>query len=1501
MLKRFTSCLLAFLMVFNLCLPAYAVDTVSNESTDTPALSITVDKTEANVGDTVTVTISCDKGVTGLQTWGMDLCLDPNAYTLESSSVNITAFEYVGAVTDNLKLEKQDGTYAGYVNIMAATTSNTLLSIPSGDFATLTFKVTAESTGSFELKNVEAYIPNDDKSVIHLVGPEEGIKVIVCTHTWAEGVCSKCETVCAHAEYKSGVCKVCGKAEEVAAASAPMTVTVNGAAMEVKFVENSDGQNWYFVSVNVSDLSITGTTDNPIAKVNNKKVTDGTGSVALSALTATGISDMPSVVAACAKADTTELYACSLQFTNATNLPVEMKYATLFIEMSCEHNWLDAGCTTPETCEYCGAVKTGSVPAGHILVGDGTCENCDTGVPAISATANGKEVDLAFVTDEYGDPVYYLEIHEGSDLEIVKSGSGAYTDNYTWAQIKAAYQTTERQDGSPGWLDWPEAYNLPLKTSVDDLENMPYFKHDTNSSGTAWDFYVIGVISHPDHNYVNGECGTCGKACTHTWAEGVCGTCGTTCDHAKYENGACKVCGKAEEVAAASAPMTVTVNGAAMEVKFVENSDGQNWYFVSVNVSDLSITGTTDNPIAKVNNKKVTDGTGSVALSALTATGISDMPSVVAACAKADTTELYACSLQFTNATNLPVEMKYATLFIEMSCEHNWLDAGCTTPETCEYCGAVKTGSVPAGHILVGDGTCENCDTGVPAISATANGKEVDLAFVTDEYGDPVYYLEIHEGSDLEIVKSGSGAYTDNYTWAQIKAAYQTTERQDGSPGWLDWPEAYNLPLKTSVDDLENMPYFKHDTNSSGTAWDFYVIGVISHPDHNYVNGECGTCGKAEPKTSNPIQAVEAKNPLLNKTSAEDATAPVYSVTLMSGVTEDLQLDITVENPDKEATQQLTWSSTNEAVAKVEDGKLITGTVTESTTVTLTATVASEAAAAAIDGEGSDALITLNVTVNPVDAGYTVTMGADVPVVADETIRIPVTVTHTDADVKNYKSFELVFQYDPDLLTLVTGSSTGEGKDLTVVVENGTVTVRRYGDALSVGTAAITLEFTAKKTGDTNVKLISAKVGTSADAQGENIPTAQIVDNITLITVAGYTVNLPDEFEGASVVAPGKDYTFTAKNLNYGYTITATIGNQTLTVTGSGTEADPYKITADQITGNIEITTEKSGKKFDVTITENMDMAPAEGFTTGKDAAQYGKDYKVVLTKDNKFEYGVTITIGNDTYTCTPDENGVYTIVGSAITGNINITVTKTQVKFDPHDVTITGSGAEDVVEDSAAEKAEHDKDYTFAIKMTEGFAYTVTVDMGGTAVEAVKADEANEDGSYTYTIAKVTANLTIQIEKSNLTVEVNEYVKLNGKTVFLVTATQTLPEGQTLAYGTEAQTMYLKNYQVNGESVQMYSYLVIVESGTLSVEDATAQIKVVEATSTVLEDTFNVNQSTALDINDAQLVYDLYNNVYQDITTVGMQKFLLADVNGSRNINVSDAAAVVNAILEAK
>ena len=110
------------------------------------------------------------------------------------------------------------------------------------------------------------------------------------------------------------------------------------------------------------------------------------------------------------------------------------------------------------------------------------------------------------------------------------------------------------------------------------------------------------------------------------------------------------------------------------------------------------------------------------------------------------------------------------------------------------------------------------------------------------------------------------------------------------------------------------------------------------------------------------------------------------------------------------------------------------------------------------------------------------------------------------------------------------------------------------------------------------------------------------------------------------------------------------------------------------------------------------------------------------------------------------------------------------------------------------------------------------------------------------------------------------------------------------------------------------YAYLVIYDNEiedqngqkqavTKELVESKAKEKIQESSSAKVTIAYDgdVNGTDKLDINDAQLVYNMYNAMYEDFDTVYVKKFLEADMNGDGTVNVSDAAAVVEALANAK
>lgn len=508
--------------------------------------------------------------------------------------------------------------------------------------------------------------------------------------------------------------------------------------------------------------------------------------------------------------------------------------------------------------------------------------------------------------------------------------------------------------------------------------------------------------------------------------------------------------------------------------------------------------------------------------------------------------------------------------------------------------------------------------------------------------------------------------------------------------------------------------------------------------------------------------------------------------------------------------------------------------------------------------------------------GYTVSMGADKQVASGQIVEIPVTIGNNDG--KNaYNAYDMTFSFDPTILTLNMEATSIEG--YRVIPGSGTVRIVRYGKAAELGDA-LTLNFTAAGQGQSAVKVTAAYVDTNTNAIELDAPAAIVLKDTTTVTVSGYTVSLPDDFtrtdaEG-SVIEAGGNLTFVPKDPNYDYTVTVTVGDGEAT-TVSPDENGTY--TVPNVNGNVVVKSTKTPKSFNVTLGDD---------TTGAATATYKEDYTFKLTPATGYTYKMAVTIGGKDYTgftAAANEDGTttYTIPGADVTGDIVINSNKQVKQPATFTVIFDGTGAGDATGESSVKE---NTNYTFTVAKKDGFKYTISATMGGKAVTVT------EGANNTYTIANVTGDLVITIEKkSTLTMEVavSEYVQMDNKTVFLVTVTGTPEEGKAFAYGDNVM------YKTTAYGENVYSWLVIVDKGEAFTE-ATAEANITQASATAEEvkQSYDVNETGVVDINDAQLTYDIYSGKYTDFEKVSVRKFLRADVNLDKAVNSTDAVAVV-------
>lgn len=550
----------------------------------------------------------------------------------------------------------------------------------------------------------------------------------------------------------------------------------------------------------------------------------------------------------------------------------------------------------------------------------------------------------------------------------------------------------------------------------------------------------------------------------------------------------------------------------------------------------------------------------------------------------------------------------------------------------------------------------------------------------------------------------------------------------------------------------------------------------------------------------------------------------------------------------------------------------------------------------------------------PTATGYTVSMGADQQLVSGQKVRIPVTVASSEKNITGFNAYDMTFTYDPAALTLNT--KTGDAANLTVEDKDGTVRIRRYGDAVPLG-EALALDFTAKATATSTVKLTNAKFDLDANSINFDAPDATISDADTVVNANNFTVTLPDAFtsDETRLVPKGGSFTFKPVDSHYTYTFTVKMGD---TVTEGLTFGANDTYTIENISGNVEVTcTGKAPKQYDVEyVFGGKDPLLEKDVTKGPEKATYLQDYSVIVTPRAGLSYWIHYEIRypngtrSDQVSLTPVANAdgtiTYTIPGSKIDGTVYFIIsTRTNDEYPGYAVLVTGNGAEDQAPGNGT-SVPRDMPYYLRLNERENCTYKVTAyyqPLGSITAVNMPA-KVRSLGNGKYVVDPIPYNklsgyaptwrLVVNVEKVSQNAEevsVSPYLELNDKTMMLITVKGTPEGGKAFTYG--GNTMY----KVNAYGTDQYAWLVIVDKGqTLTQEEAAAKVAISAADNVVtITLGFDVNMTGKVDVNDAQLVYDMYNGTYSDFTKVSVEKFLRADVNATKVVDHTDAVAIVN------
>lgn len=481
----------------------------------------------------------------------------------------------------------------------------------------------------------------------------------------------------------------------------------------------------------------------------------------------------------------------------------------------------------------------------------------------------------------------------------------------------------------------------------------------------------------------------------------------------------------------------------------------------------------------------------------------------------------------------------------------------------------------------------------------------------------------------------------------------------------------------------------------------------------------------------------------------------------------------------------------------------------------------------------------------------------------------------TNAATSNkYNSYYFEVSYDNNVLQYVSNDATND-----VDASNGTLKIAGYG---ADRTAPVVLNFKGLKVGASDVTITKANIDEASKADAQDAPEAEITTEAVKITVtaASYNVTLDKTlFNGDDTVTGGTDYTFSANDTeHYDYSnVTATMGGETVEVTSDG----KGNYTIANVTGDLVISGTRTAKQYNVTVDGN-----AASKVTAVSKATYNTDFTFTVdTSDNTKTYEVTVKVGGTTVTPTVD-GANYTIAGSAITGDIVITATQTDKPAETVNINFEGNAIADATGKATAKK---NTAYTFTVTKTAGYTYTVTAK---NADGDITLTESN--GTYTIAAKDVIKDITITVNKTAVrTVEVSEYVKANNTQFWLVTVKGTVADGNVLTYN-NAPMLWSAKYDA-------YAYLVIDTTGKTEAQMKTAAeaaIGEAKGEKTSISYAGDVNATGTVDVNDAQLVYNMYNAKYTSFDSCSMEKFLRADMNGDKTLTVNDAAAIVNIIL---
>lgn len=542
-----------------------------------------------------------------------------------------------------------------------------------------------------------------------------------------------------------------------------------------------------------------------------------------------------------------------------------------------------------------------------------------------------------------------------------------------------------------------------------------------------------------------------------------------------------------------------------------------------------------------------------------------------------------------------------------------------------------------------------------------------------------------------------------------------------------------------------------------------------------------------------------------------------------------------------------------------------------------------------------DSTLTLTVKEKTTATGYTAELSTwYTQREVGQTLTLPIYITSTEASVTTWNAATVKIKYDPRYVSFSDMQQFGlKASEVYDDKTNGVVTISRYGDSVKCGNGNGTFfmaVFDCNAVGVANFQLTEARVDLQDNANVQDAPLATVKGDLFIqIGTPTYKVTgAEQELRYEPTAEAGKDFII---NMQEGYVVKGLdvhykVGGKDYTASWDADE-NTFIIPAQHVTGDIELYV--SYHSYNITKTGSG----AADVTLPQQVLDYKADYTFTLAKKDGYAYTVKVTIGGEEITCTVNEAGTeYTIPGDKILGDTVVTVTRTK---EASQITFTGS-TDDLVGE-VSRSAPVGQDFTFTLTKDADYEYTVSAKY----TESGETVPVTDNGNGTYTIAGKYINgddISITVSKisplDKFDFSVYEYVKVDGgKSVFLILANvksgETLGEGKVPAY--DGSNMYT---DMSGRYDHAYSWLVFSESDAATLlADVKNHITLVTGEAKSYKSNNDVNYTGTADINDAQLVYNIYNAKYDSFDVVEMKMFLSADINGDKQVNSLDASAI--------